>query len=239
MMLTTKASTRRPAPTSFAKPSHSVGSSPIAPARTAGESVLDVDMRGPPVESGRRRRTAARGGQQQQAREADRGGAEAGREQRCPRAEGAHDEAAEGERTDLGAVAGAVVPGERAAAQGVRHALADERAEEDVLDAVGDAADGEAEQRHAQDRRHGSAREAEALRDDRRRGSRGHTRRRHAVGDAGGARRHAEGGGPPRAPPAAMPRVQAVMSRPYPRRPAPRTSVTKNVSAVADIVKIV
>src|SRR3954447_22845494 len=103
MMLTPKASTRRPAPASLAKPSHSVGSSPIAPARTAGESVLAVDMRGPPLESGRRRRRAARGGQQQ-AREADRGGAEAGREQRCPRAEGAHDEAAEGERTDLGAV---------------------------------------------------------------------------------------------------------------------------------------
>src|SRR3954447_16430664 len=110
MMLTPKASTRRPAPASLAKPSHSVGSSPIAPARTAGESVLDVDMGGPPVESGRRRRTAARGGQQQQAREADRGGAEAGREQRCPRAEGAHDEAAAGERTELGALRAPLYP---------------------------------------------------------------------------------------------------------------------------------
>src|SRR3954447_14385500 len=124
MMLAPKAATPRPAPTSLAKPSHSVGSSSIALARTAGRSVLDVDMEGPPVEAGRRRRTAARDGQeQQQAGDADRGGPEPGGQQRGARAEGADDEAAEGERTELravaGAVAGAVVGGERAAAQGV------------------------------------------------------------------------------------------------------------------------
>src|SRR3954447_9888134 len=131
MMLAPKAATPRPAPTSLAKPSHSVGSSSIALARTAGRSVLDVDMEGPPVEAGRRRRTAARDGQkQQQAGDADRGGPEPGGQQRGARAD---DEAAEGERAELRAVAGAVVGGERASAQGVRHALVDQGAEKDVL----------------------------------------------------------------------------------------------------------
>ena len=82
---------------------------------------------------------AARGGQeQQQAGDADRGGPEAGDQQAGAGAERAHDEAAERERPELRAVAGAVVVGERAAPQRVRDALVDERAQQDVLHAVRD-----------------------------------------------------------------------------------------------------
>ena len=62
------------------------------------------------------------------------------------------DDAAERERAELGAVARAVVGGERAAAQRVGHALVDQRAQQHVLDAVGDAAEHEPDQRHPQHR---------------------------------------------------------------------------------------
>ena len=61
--------------------------------------------------------------------------------QRRARAGAPTSDAAERQRAELGGVAGGVVGGERAAAQRLGHALVDERAQQDVLDAVGDAAE--------------------------------------------------------------------------------------------------
>src|SRR3954468_19808427 len=127
----------RKSPQSTVRPSYS-------PITMAGRSALDACIDGPPLEGG--------GGQEQQAAEADQRRPEAGGEQRDARSERPDDQAAEGERAELGAVAGAVVGGERAAAQRLGHALVGQRAQQHVLDAVGGAAEGEAEQRRPQHR---------------------------------------------------------------------------------------
>src|SRR4029079_13593027 len=87
----------RKSPQSTVRPSYS-------PITIAVRSALDACIDGPPLEGG--------GGQEQQAGEADQHRAETGGEERDACAERADDEAAEGERAELGAVAGAVVGGE-------------------------------------------------------------------------------------------------------------------------------
>ena len=103
---------------------------------------------------------------------------------------------------ELGAVAGAVVGGERAAAQRLGHALVDQRAQQDVLEPVRDAAEREADQRDPQHRRErGAPASPSALGDDR--GQRDDRQRRAA------ATRWARP-----AAPTVIPSVHAVISRP-------------------------
>jgi hypothetical protein len=89
---------------------------------------------------------------------------EASRPARAPKAPTTRPPRASAE---LGAVAGAVVGGERAAAQRVGDALVDQRAQQDVLDAVRDAAEGEPDHRRPQEGGRGGAHDPEALDDDR------------------------------------------------------------------------
>jgi hypothetical protein len=68
----------------------------------------------------------------------------------------------------------------------------DERAQQDVLDPVRDAPEGEPEQGDPQHRREGRSRDPEALRDDRRERGGRQTRRAHPAGEPGRAGRHAQ-----------------------------------------------
>src|SRR3954464_10604135 len=94
----------RKSPQSTERPSYS-------PRTVGGRSARDACMDGPPIAGGRRRDAAARGCQEQQAGEADRARPEPRGQEAHPSAEGPDDEASERERSELGAVAGAVVRG--------------------------------------------------------------------------------------------------------------------------------
>src|SRR3954468_1021273 len=148
----------RKSPQSAVRPSYS-------PRIVAGRSALDACIDGAPIEGDRHRSAAASGGQQQQADEPDRGRPEARGEQAGAGADGSDDETAEGQRRELGAVAGAVVGGEGAAAHRLRDALVDQGPQQHVLDAVRNAAEGEPDHRGPQDDGQRGARDPQPLGD--------------------------------------------------------------------------
>src|SRR4051794_23951946 len=100
----------RNSPASTARPSYS-------PMTMGSSSSLDTCMEHSPFVGDRRRGAAAQDEKQQAARP-DRDGPGTRDEERCTGADGADDDAAEHERPELGAVAGAVVGGEGATAKG-------------------------------------------------------------------------------------------------------------------------
>src|SRR3954452_21380746 len=97
-------------PESIERPSYS-------PMTVGCSSSLDTCMEHSPFVGGDRRRGAATRDEKQQRGRAEDRGADARGEQRRPRAEGAHHDAAEHERAELGAIAGAVVRGESTTTQ--------------------------------------------------------------------------------------------------------------------------
>src|SRR6478672_13798568 len=103
----------RKSPESTERPSYS-------PITVGSRSAFDTCMDDSPLESG---------GEQEQGGETDERRADAGDEQGGACAERGDCEAAERQGPELGAVAGAVVGGERAAAQRLGHALVDQRAQ--------------------------------------------------------------------------------------------------------------
>jgi hypothetical protein len=127
--------------------------------------MVDMDPSGQVVAgAGRGARRAAQSGERGEHRE------RAGEQQRRAGADGGHEQAAARQRHELGAVAQPVVGRVGAAVEPLGDALVDERADEDVLQALGRAAhdvgdEGEAE-REPQ-RRDGEARALDGDRDER------------------------------------------------------------------------
>src|SRR3954447_7186603 len=132
MICTPNAVMSSPERTSLAKPSQIWGRSSIA--RPAISSWVVSGMCGPPCG----------GRDEQQCGKSDGQRDRAGEEQRDLTADDADERAGQRQRSQLGAVACSVVEREAAAAQVVRYALVDQRAQDDVLDAVRDAAEREA-----------------------------------------------------------------------------------------------
>src|SRR5215207_3521955 len=152
MIWTPKALMSSPERTSLAKPSQSWGRSSMADAAigvwetgvvtSVILSGLERGMCGPPYRGG--------GGEEQQRGGADHQGHEAGEQQRGLGADRADEHAAGAQRAEFRGVARGVVGGERAPAQRLGDALVDQRAQQDVLDPVGHAAEREARERRPQ-----------------------------------------------------------------------------------------